>query len=381
VSSRIMKTVFLWIFTSSLLSGCWDIKDAQDMNYFTAIGFDYADNEYRVYAQMLDLSSVTKSETGKPSQVTPLWVGRGRGETVSAALNDLYETAQLRVFYGHINAVIYSERVMKKGMDYIFDLQNRFSETRYTPWMFGTQLSIIDLLSTNAFFNLSPAASLLYQPKESYKQKSIILPLTTREFIADYREPGSTARLPSIGINSTDWKKDRKPHPLLDIDGLFTFYGGKYVGRLSEDQLLGLRWTQSETNRSPILIRSNGKLHVALSLETPKVKIIPTIKDDEVTYTLDIKLRGNIIEIIHPLPESTLEQYASEQVRDEIRQTFETGLNINADLFQLEHVLYRHNNKQWKKLKQQNQLKLTANSLKINVTVQIVSSGKLKVAP
>lgn len=57
-------------------TGCWDIKTIQDTNYFTAIGFDYQNGRYVVYAQMLDFSSVAKQEAGKAGQPPQIWVGR-----------------------------------------------------------------------------------------------------------------------------------------------------------------------------------------------------------------------------------------------------------------------------------------------------------------
>lgn len=55
----------LMISLSLLLTGCWDIREVQDINYISAIGVDYKDGEYIIYAQMLDFSSVAKQEGGE----------------------------------------------------------------------------------------------------------------------------------------------------------------------------------------------------------------------------------------------------------------------------------------------------------------------------
>lgn len=373
-----LKVSFVWTLASLLLSGCWDIKDPQDINYFTAIGFDYVDNQYIVYTQMIDFSTVAKMEQGRPEKPLPVWMGKGKGETAASAINNLYETAQLRIFYGHINAIVYSENVIKKGIEPILDLQSRYYEMRYTPWVFGTNAPIEDLMATTSFFNFSPAMSLLHQPQENYKQNSTIQPLTAREFIANLREPGKTSLLPSLGINTKKWYSDHTGRTMMDINGVYVFHEESYRGRLAQDTIIGLRWTQTETNRGPLIIRSEGKVSASVWLEQPKVKITPHLKDDTITYTLEVKLRGNVNEIFQPMPESVMEKYAAKHVREEIQQTFEEGLTINADLLQLEYALYRQKNKQWKKIRDNQQL--AADSLDIKVDVDLTTAGKQKMA-
>jgi len=374
----LMKAAAMSILASMLLTGCWDIKDPQDVNYLSAIGLDYVDNQYIAYAQMLDFSTVAKLESGKAQQHAPVWVGKGIGETVDTAINSLYDTAQLRVFYGHINAIIYSENVLKKGLEPIFDLLNRYYEFRYTPWVFGTDLPIDKIMTVSPFFNLSPMSSVMHQPMESYKQQSKILPLTSREFISNYREPGKTALLPSLGIKDDVWKQDLKNHPMLDLVGVYAFHGGSYSVPIKEDKIIGLRWVQPETLRASLIVRSAEKPHATIWLGHPNVKITPEVKADRLSYDVEVRITGSIVDVMHPLPEQTLEQYAAEQIRAEIQQTYKEGLRNHVDLLQLEHALYRKNNKLWKTMRDRNQLKLTSDILDIHVHVHLDNSGKLK---
>lgn len=45
---RIIKLMWL-IVLLHLLTGCWDIKEIQDINYITAIGIDQEDGNFVVY--------------------------------------------------------------------------------------------------------------------------------------------------------------------------------------------------------------------------------------------------------------------------------------------------------------------------------------------
>lgn len=373
------KLTSIYLIFPLLLTGCWDIKDIQDVNYLTSIGIDYVEGQYVVYGQLLDFSDVAKMESGKPLQPIPVWVGQGMGDTTVSAVNDLYHTSEMRIFYGQIITVVVSENVLKKGLKEIDELRHRYYEMRYTPWFFGTTEPIDQIFAVTPFFNLSPLMSLLHQPQESYKQESVIAPITSREFVSDIHEPGKATLLPSLSISDRHWKKGGDPHSMLEMDGVFVLQDGKYRGRLTRENIPGLRWVEPQTQRSPLILRSGGKPQVALSLENPKVKIIPHVKGKEVTYTVDVKLSGNVSEIIQPMSERLMEEKAAELVQNEIKRTFEKGLEIHSDLLQLEHALYRQKNKDWKKIYAERDFKITTESLQeIKVSVKLNNAGKLK---
>ena len=102
---RLAKAAIALLLVPLMTTGCWDIKHVQDINYVAAIGVEYAEGKYDVYVQMLDFSSVAKMETGKPTAPVPVWIGKGSGDSPIHALDDLYQSSQLRIFYGQVNAV------------------------------------------------------------------------------------------------------------------------------------------------------------------------------------------------------------------------------------------------------------------------------------
>jgi Ger(x)C family germination protein len=367
-----------WLTSAVMLSGCWDIIDPQDVNYFMALGFDYEDGKFVVYAQMVDFASVTTPESDKPTQHMPVLVGTGRGVTAARAYNDLYDTAQRRVIYGHVGAIVFSENMMKHGLQNIFDLLSRYQELRYTPWVYGTKEKVEEILSISPFFNLSPLTSLLHQPLEIYRQKSYVPPLMMREFVANIREPGKTAILPAIDINGDSWKEDLRPKEMLEINGIFTFDSNRYNSFLSTEDITGLRFVTPTTERTPIDIRVDDKVYSEVSVTKPKVKITPRIEGDTVKFHMSVTMKGLVIEVIEPISEQEMEKLASEEVKKEIITTYERALEKNIDLYQLEHQVYVKHNKWWKEHVRDRDFHLDKDSLEVEVKVDIQSSGKLK---
>ena len=376
---KLLLTAAAAIFIAMMLSGCWDIVDPQDINYFIAVGFDYENDQFIVYAQMIDFAAVTTSESGKPTQHQPVLVGKGKGETAAQAFNDLYDSVQRRVIYGHVGAVILSENIMKHGLlQDIFDLLSRYQELRYTPWVYGSKGDIEKVLSVSPFFNLSPLASILHQPMEIYRQKSIVPPTMMRQILTDIREPGRTAILPAIDLNDTDWKEDLGPKEMLYLTGIFTFDAYRYTGYFSLDEIQGLRFVAKGIERTPLVIKHEGKIYSEISLNKPKAKITPLLEDVRVRFQMQVAMTGNVIEVIEPINEREMEKLASEQIRKEIISTYERALEKNVDIYQLEHLVYLKHNKWWQQHLKGGKLRLDKDSLEVDVKIDILSSGKLK---
>ncbi|WP_123040376.1 Ger(x)C family spore germination protein [Cohnella candidum] len=377
--TRRWKTAAAWLLLPLLLTGCWDLKDVQDFNYLTALGFDYVGGRYRIYVQMLDFTTVAKMESGKSSQPVPVWVGIGQGATPIEAFNDLYRSSQMRIFYGQVNAIVLSKNVIEHGLLDTMDLLRRYYELRYTPWLFGTKEPLDRLFTVTPFFNLSPVLSILHQPVESYKQESLVAPIMMREFAISTSEPGSTTLLPSLAITDRYWKREHKPHPVPMIDGVYVFQQHRFRGWLSEDEIPGLRWMEPKTNRTPLTVEAGGKSQVSISLGKPEIRIVPAIENGNAVFYVKVTLKGDVGEVTRKMPESELNREAAEKIEVQIRQTFAEGLRIQSDLFGLENTLYRSKNRDWQRIRRQGGFRLHPGSLRqVQVTVHVSHAGKLK---
>ncbi|WP_337101975.1 Ger(x)C family spore germination protein [Paenibacillus sp. YIM B09110] len=363
------------------ISGCWSAVELQSVSYVKAIGLDYKDNQFILYAQLLDFSNIAKSDAGgKANQDARVWVGKGRGRTLNAAANDLYKTAQMPLSWGHVSAIVISETVLKHvGIKFV-EMVNRFPEVRYNTWVYGTQSSIEDILSTNSFFKLSPLTTILHDPQNNYQQYSFMPPVLLFKYLASFNEPARTTSLPCIAINSTQWKENETPQPMLTVNGAYFEYGDNINGFLSRQSLLGYRWMLKSTNRSPLTLEKDGEVYGQLSAGRPKIKIKTIIKGDEVRFHISVRLLAALYEYLEPLSNQELVAIASEIVKKQIMDTYTAGVDINVDVFQLGQHLYKKDQKLWQKLTNKGQrLAIDKQSIeKLDVNVVIPYFGKYK---
>ncbi|MCP1309054.1 Ger(x)C family spore germination protein [Paenibacillus tyrfis] len=362
-----------------LLTGCWDAKEIQDINYITALGIDYAQDEYVVYAQMMDFTSVAKQEGGKPSQKASVWVSKSTGLSVNDALQKMYRTAQQLMYYSHINAIIYSEAVLKRGPEVIFDLTNRYREIRYTKWAYSSRESMEKILSVTPFFNESPLSSILHEPKETYKQSSYIVPVQFQRFISYYYERGKSSYLPSLAMNSSIWKENFKSHTLLEIEGCFFMdHSGVLKGFLSQEDLTGLRWVNPKTVRTPVILTHDAKIVASIVVHKPKVVIEPGTSGNKPVFNLHIRLKGSLNELAQNVSEAKLKELAERQIVKDIRNTYEAGIKSQIDVYDLGYSLYLNNPAKWKMyFGKDSKFPLQRASLQtIDVQINIENTGK-----
>ncbi|MBO9599897.1 MAG: Ger(x)C family spore germination protein [Cohnella sp.] len=364
------------------LTGCWDSYDLENNRYVSALGIDYVDNKYNLFAQLLDFSYIAKQEKGKSDTPPITYIGKGQGPTVDLAANNLYPTSQQKVLWSHITSIVVTEAALKASNVGLEDFYDRFHETRYTQWIFGTQGDIEPLFRRPDFFNMSTLTTILHEPENAHRQQSWIAPIRWLQFFADYLEPGKTIVMPTLAVNRDQWKKNKDPQPMLQVSGAFLIGDKKYKGWLSNDQLVGLRWMQSKTKRTPVPIMDEGQVIGVFSLEDPKQKISETFVDGEPRYRIQVSVKGNTREMLDGATETKLQQILKKTIEQEIRKTFNAARALNADVYQLGYHTYVHHYSQWKRLKREGAFRLSDESLaSVDANIHIMHSGALRDYP
>lgn len=364
-----------------LLTGCWDIKEIQSMVYVNAIGIDYDDERFTVYAQVTDFASVAKQESGAPVGAQ-VWVGEGIGPTINDAFFDLYQTSQLRIYWGHMTAIVLGQSIFKNNkLQNVFDLMERYHEIRANVWIYSTDDPMEEIMGSLSFFKRSAVYTILHEPVETYKQSSALPPLYLFRFMSDYTERGKTVHIPNVKLFKHRWSVDGQSFPLLGVNGSNIVQRGVYKGFLDMMSLTGYRWFVKEFSRGDLTVYKDGKIVAELILTNVESKIKPIIQDGEPKFNVKIRVKGRTNELHTTISEKELESLARQEIIKEIQHSFQKGLSIQADVLNLGYVLYRYDSKNWYMLygKDEHRFPLSENAIaNLNVKVNLMSSGKLR---
>lgn len=335
-----------------LLTGCWDSKEVQSINFITAIGIDYADNQYTTYAQLIDFSSIAKQEGPTPREGSQIWIGKGTGTTLSMAINNLYETSQQQTLWTHVKAIVLSKNALEGRLEDIFNTLLHSGQLRYTPWIYATEQDLSTLLSPSAILNQSAQTIELFEPMRLYRQHSGYEPIRLHQLLDSLREPASVVLLPSVSTKNQTWHKGEETPPLIRMDGFYVVSNGKSQGKVSGAEADGARYVNYDhVYQYPLYVYGNhgSTPELTLTLHKPKTRIKAKKSASGITFDLFTSVKGTIAEDHGSFRSPrVMEQEAGKQMEAQIRSTFATTKARNIDSFGLVEHLYRHHLDWWR---------------------------------
>ncbi|MGG2197157.1 Ger(x)C family spore germination C-terminal domain-containing protein [Paenibacillus validus] len=262
----------------------------------------------------------------------------------------------------------------------VLELIDRYREIRYLAWVFSTRDPLDEVLIATPFFRLSPKASILHNPEQSYRQSSILAPIRLQKFVMDSNEKAKTSYIPELSVRKDQWKENQKPHEVLRYSGIQIYDKDKYYARMSLEEIKGLPWLNKHTIRLPVDLFSDNKLVAVLVAEKPEYDVKPRVKYDKAYFDISVKVKAGVNELHADVTEQELTQLAQKEIEHQIRQTFQTAFEKRIDIYNLGESLFRRNPYAWKRIA--SGTVLNKDSLQtINVNVQIVYPGRYKLSP
>lgn len=373
------KLIILLIIITTLLSGCWDSKESERMLYLYGLGVDFEDGQYKVYAQIIDFSNIAKSEQPSNPDAIQSEVGYATGKTVSEAMYKLYNSVDEQLFWGHFSYFIFSQEVLKEGrINPIINTYMRFVDTRYQTWIYSTEDSIKDLMLSTPIINKAISLSKMSDPLNSYKQSSFIEPLTIRNLLIGMDEPGHEVKIPLVRLVKV-WETEKGNDPISSIDGVTVVSPNENLGIISGNKANGLQWMSNKTVRSGISIKDDtGEVkQLSIVLQNNKVTVKPTVKNDKVLFDIHVRNVATVSGFEGDITEKEIRELTEKKIKGQIKETYQEGLKINADVYRLSEYLYRKDVKSWKRLQRDGKIELDEDSIrKIEVDLVKINSGR-----
>jgi len=384
--TRVMRVLMAALAAILILlqTGCWNMREVEHMFYAHGTGVEFKDGKYTVYVQILDFTTLGKQEGGASSGLSQggSWVGNGTGNSIQAAIHDLYATAQRRIFWGHLNAIVIGESLLQQDLREFIDIVTRYHEFRYTMWIFGTRQSVKDVMLASPILEASPLYSQFGDPQDVFNQSSFIPPMRFYRFIRDLQEPGRTALLPMLALNKGHWADLKTEFPVVEIEGAASLKDWELKGFFSRDRLVGMRWLYPNATRIPLEIRSGDKTLANLVFGAPKHRIIPEVKNGRAKFRIQLTMGGTIAHMDKTITVDEIKDRAQQVIIDEIRLTYFYGLEKKVDILNLTDALYRKHVREWRKMQEEGKFPLDKNSLEsIEVEVVLTDGGRAMAPP
>ncbi|GAB0171607.1 Ger(x)C family spore germination protein [Lysinibacillus sp. CTST325] len=370
--------LILSLATSLLLSGCWDVNEAQRMYYVDGIGIDYKDGQYKIYLQLINFTNVAKSEYPNPETIQAE-VGQSGGKTLEEALFKLFRSVDQKVFWGHMTFIIFSEEALKnKNALSVIDTVLRYRETRYQIWTYCTQDPIKDILLITPILNKPLISSKLSTPLDTADEETFVEPVNFRNLVIGLNEPNHEIGIPYVTINKS-WKTAEQQGQETALTGVGVLSKSGFKGFIKNGAARGMQWMHNRTHRGELTFKldDNETDYLTATLEKIKVDIEPLVKNDQVTFDVVVKLNATLNGFKTNISEDEIRKKIIKEVKKEIRRTYEEALAKDIDIYRLSEHLYRKNVKVWKKLEKDGKIPLTPSTIsKLEIDVHQVNSGR-----
>lgn len=362
-----------------LLSGCWDRRELQERNFVLAVGIDYADQPadskekaeqrvtsfvqphgrkvYELSLQVLNIStsggSSGSGESGAKGTPKQFVIGT-TGQTMFEMVRDLSGQVGRSLWFEHIQAIVINEEILKQdGIKPIIDFFSRDSEMRArvrvitTP---GQARKILEYQTPNG----EPSGLFLnYLLRNHVKNTHLMGARTDVGYVLQYLANKTDFVLPRVEIGGD----------VLKIGGGVFIKKDKMVGTMDEYTTTGVKLIRATEKSALITVPCPEHPENVFTFELFQhdTKLTPHVEGDNIYFTLDIYMIGNIGEMQrcpgegHKTTDTkflrAMEVAFAEEVERTVLHAWHTNQEYQVDVLAAGTALKSYEPKTWEKVK------------------------------
>lgn len=346
-----------------LLTGCWDRRELNTIGIVVAVGLD-KDSETEkiiVTSQIIRPGALKKEGDTEESHVEIITT---KGDTVFEAIRNITMRFDRKAYFSHTKVIVISEQLAKDGIVPILDIFERAHELRRLVWLIiAKDTKAREILGVKYGIESIPATyleSVIKMSKETSKASASNL----LEYLKKVSGSGIN---PVVGVmeivedpNLPAEEKKGKTTKGVKLSGAAVFKKDKLVGYLDETETRGFNWVIGKVESGIITVPSLSEKNKLVSIEITKASssIEPDMKDGEISFTIEVKEEGNIVEQQssddYSKPElfKKIEEKHKDVIEKEIKMAVDkVQKEFKSDIFGFGSAFNRKYPKEWKKIK------------------------------
>lgn len=391
---KYIKSIIL-ILLITLTTGCWNYRELSELSIVGSIGIDLAENDqYEVSVEITNTKVLSNNVSGgSSSSEAPTVVYSTKAKTINEAISNLVLQTPNELYVGHINLLVLSEEVAKKGLYEIIDYFMADPEIRKIfPTVVVKNTSAKDVIEIITPLETVTATKLKESLSSTKKTISIVSDRQFDEILGclymEGRHPTITAievfGKPEEGkdVNNTT---TTKPKTYIETFGSAVFKKDKFIGYLDKLDSLGYTILRNSANTIDISFPCDEKQNYgSVVIDNVKCEIEVTPNGEVVNSNINISGKGALPEYNCKAPNKDPIKAVKEiekMVNKEIERIIKTSLiklqkEYNSDVIGFGEILYKNNYKYWKQHKKNWDeifLNMTYN-IKSKVSVESVDS-------
>ncbi|WP_028612616.1 Ger(x)C family spore germination protein [Paenibacillus harenae] len=285
-----------------MLAGCWSRRELDELLVVVGIGVDWEEGEYLVSFQTVNPSEISmqKSTSDRP----PVTLFQGRGKSVFEAARSLTAEAPRKVYMGHLQLLILSETLAKKGINDVLDGMLRDNEARMDFHIeIARGMKAEKLLKLYTPLEKLPTHSMQRSLITSEKAWAPTVSVTLDEVMNRLSGEGFELALPGIQLigdralseSKTNIEKFQPPSRFRYM-GIAAFKEDKMIGWLSEKESKGYTDITDNLTSTSIELACGDRKYTGIEVISSKSKLETKLRNGKPEIIVHILTEANIVD-------------------------------------------------------------------------------------
>lgn len=380
-----MKKIIL-LLIGLTLCGCTDYAELNNLSIVTAIAIDKEKDNYKLSVL---IANSPKAQTSSKEGEAKTTVYEGKAKTIAEAIKAIEKKSPKQLYFSHINVVIISKEIGKKGFINIADWLMRHPQTRdkfYLMQIDDDKAS--DVLKIISPLESFPSQSIATLIESSQNAKSTGDTASYSNFVGRVLEPGYEPIMSTIIINGSTKKGSKQenletamPNTYLSLGPIAIYKNDKLVDTTTKKETESIQIINNEIKELIYKIKYKNAITNIFSNEI-KTKI--QIKNEN-SIEINVTGEGSIYEIDGNVDLkdkkviSNLEKTWNKTMKKDLNNLINNiKTKYKSDIFGFGNMIYRNYPQKWKKIKNKwNDKYLKDLNITIKVNTKITSTGNL----
>ncbi|MFR9145714.1 MAG: Ger(x)C family spore germination protein [Mediterraneibacter sp.] len=347
------------------LSGCQTQFSLRDRLLIQGMGVDYADGQYNIYVQALDIS-----EDGN----TSMMVYETKGDTVIDSLNNVTLQVGKKPVYSHNLTVVLGRSTAEHGLQETIDFFVRHPETRASAKILMAQDRAEEIVTYKRDDKIVPITDLEDLIKQSdLNGKCVNISMVD---LVNLLDNSSTAPyLPAVGLVNGE---------LFSVGTALFNEQGFFKDLLTSEETRGLLFLTGQMEHGIEVLSVEEDTTVSLEITMAKTDIKPRIVNGLPVFEISVYCTANVDSIDGGPHQVYGEQYYSifsQKLEESIKKQMEDSLEVcihreQADVFSFGRRLHQAERSWWKEHEADWTNLMTHADYKIDVTADIARVGQ-----
>ncbi len=283
-----IKSCAILVVCLLLFTGCWDLKDLEDLSIPIAGGYDLDKKDIggKSKAQLM-VSGIVPNF--RPDAKENYKFEYTKGKTIGESREERSKTSSDSPIYGMLQVLVFGQDLAKQGLGKVLDINLRYSQIKNSLYLAIADGRAEDVLNIPVKDYDNPGEYILKLIKTA--QKNAFIPtVTLHDFSYDIWNSGKNPILPIIEIQN----KDR-----LKINSVAIFKHDKMISKAENEDMRSLVLLRGISSKGfiPFFIDNKDKQCSGSVIVKNSRKVKVKYQQDKLVFDVKVLIKGQVVEL------------------------------------------------------------------------------------